>query len=237
MTLPIHYKRKKEITMYDWYYNNEYILGPKDEIKALFIKLNKWVFENVTENNFGINWLGNIVTNAGFKRQDEDPNGFYCHGLILNHFEIEPENEAESYISFSSETRFRPVPELWKAILEKYAPHSHYYYISENIENNFIESNDKEHHFINDQFYVEMCFENPTKVPAKYLAIFDEDPDPGEPDFSWDYTEDDIRCGLQYILQTEETDIDKLIEIFNEKSEQDLGKNDFISITRVKYVD
>ena len=217
--------------MPNWCYNCEKIVGPKKEIMLLFDNLEKWTSKNFCDNGFGTGWLGNIVGFAGLKRSDEDAeNGYRCRGSVIDGFDIEDEDDDDACISYTTETAWGPMPDMWYALLEKYAPHCNYYYSSEEPGMGVYYSNDVKHRFFDEEFFVDVCIYNKDKIPQMYIEEFGEEP-------SWERKEDSIRKSLQRILATNEEDIDKLLEMFEDKALEDLDDNAFISINKIEYDD
>ena len=210
--------------MPNWCFNSEVIDGPKAEVKSLHKKLVEWTSKNYCENGFGTEWLGNIVGFAGFKRIEEDEKqGFPCRGNISSDFEYE-ECGDEAVIRFTSLTAYVCMPELWYAVIDKFAPHCKYYYFSEEPSNAFYMSNDKGHKYFDDFIVVDVYYDE-EHVPETIKNHF--------PESSCDYSEEEVVRGLQDILKTDESDIDKLIEEFKKKD--DMGGTGYLQIYKVSY--
>lgn len=198
--------------MPNWSINHEIITGPKEEIKNLYSLLTEWTSKNYMENGFGTKWLGNIVKFAGFNITDEDPvHGFKCRGSISESFELENINENEAKITFASETAWAPIPRMWYAVLKKFAPHSKYYYFSEECGMQLYVSNDIDHKFFNDEYIVDTFYDDDT--PEIITKNF--------PESGYHYSHQDIIQGLQNILNTTEEDFDTLHQILNKKKEKE----------------
>ena len=222
--------------MPNWCSNEEVIEGPVNEIKSLYGKLNKWTSQNYVENGFGKGWLGNIVIGSGLKIIDDDPeNGVHCRGSVeesyhtcdgkttTGFFILEDENT----IRFHSMTAWGPMPEMWLRILENHAPNCNYYFMSEEPGMELYLSNDVDHLFFNDEFYVDVTYFNEDKVPEKYVDIFT--------DSSYDWTEDELITAMQEITGSDEDDFHKLLEQFNEQERADLAENGYVTINEIKY--
>ena len=195
--------------MANWCMNSEVITGPKEEIVNLYGLLQKWTSSNFEKDWDEPSWLGNIVGFAGLKRSDEDPeHGYRCRGNIVNDFEIE-EDDDEATIYFSSQTAWCPMPAMWYAVVKKFAPHCEYFYTSEEPGMQIYESNDVDHRFFDEEYVVEAFYNDEKAVPEKIKKYF--------PESSYDYRNKEIVTALQDILESKETDSDKLIAKFNDK--------------------
>ncbi len=211
--------------MPNWCINSEIITGPKEEIEPLYHNLCKWIEES--NESSADNWgLANIVESAGFKPFDGEK-GFRCRGDIVNDFELEDIDNKESKISFSSETAWAPMPEMWLGIVKKYAPNCKYYYFSEEPGMDLYISNDTEHRFFNEEIYLDIYLD-PKDSPKKYTKAFGTES-------SWDYTKNEIITILQKMLRTTKTDLTLLIERFNKKQKKELKDKGYVYINPIIY--
>ena len=221
-----------------WCFNREYIWGPKKEIQDLTQKLENWTRKNYEENGFGTGWLGNIVGFAELKRIDEIPEkegGLRCRGNLV---ELEPNKFFETTyeddtgeIKFESETAWEPMPELWYAVLKKHAPHCKYYYQSQENQMGILESNDVEHIYFDEEFYVENIYEHPEKVNENVKKHF-----PESMGFDYSFEESEITEALQEILGTKETDVKILLNKFEKNRDKLMGdKENYLSILQYEY--
>ena len=213
--------------MPNWCCNCEIIAGPKEEVKKLRDLIEEWTSKNYVENGFGLEWLGNIVIGAGFTIYDDDPvNGFYCRGNLSDALEIEEGKDGEDWeLHFQSLTACGPMPQMWYAIVAKYAPHCKYYYYSEEHGNQLYESNDVEHRFFPEEYFVDVMYYEDDKAPEKIKKYFAES--------SYEYSTEQIVSALQDILETNEENVDKLVDKFYEKDFlKDIG---FVYINKIVY--
>ncbi len=209
----------------------ERIAGPLEELRPLYEKLKSWTSKNYEENGFGKNWLGNIVGFAGFTRADLDKeNGYPCRGEIIEPFYLKELDNTDGVIFFQSLTAWIPLPAMWYAIVDKYAPHCRYYYYSEEPGCNIYESNDVYHKFFADEYTLDFCAYDEEKIPEKYKEYFFDTETP------YPLTEDCVINMLQRFLETDETDIDKLILRFNTQEREDLKSNGYVGIYKVQYI-
>ena len=112
--------------MPNWCLSENYIHGPETEINTLYGKIKEFTKHNAKDNDFGLNWLGNIVLNSGFQTTDEDnENGFECKGSIVK-CEIISENE----LGIFTETAYGQMNRIWVVLIEKYAPNCKLHFIA-----------------------------------------------------------------------------------------------------------
>ena len=210
--------------MPNWCFNDERIAGPRDEILPFFEKLESWISSNRMENSFGDTWLGNIVLGAGFKVDGDD--GLYCRGSIIGGLELCNTEEDTMWISFSSETAWYPMVEMWNAILERHAPSCSYIFRSEEPGMGCYITNGADGSFFSEDYLVDCCIDNPILAPKGIEAI------EGASD------EADVRSFLQKFFHTYGKDTDALVKRFNEVCDDGyLGDGNFIQIHRYELVD
>ena len=89
------------------------------EAKALYDKINKWTSVNYRKNDFGLNWLGNIVGNSGLdSMNDRGDFSVRCRGSLI-YLDM---NENGDEIVVSTETAWCPMLQMWKLICQIYLP-------------------------------------------------------------------------------------------------------------------
>lgn len=195
--------------MPNWCYNDCFISGPKNEVKPLYEKLNSWVSKNIKPNGFGLNWLGNIVLNAGFS-VDEQEKGkdevLRARGSIINDFEYHDDDE-EPNIWFTYESAWAPFPDTWKKILRKHAPHCKFYYFAEEPGMGIYETNDINGRFFANDYYVETNITIDERSLPDNLGLLNE----------IYYTIKDLKPILQQILGSKTDKIETLVYDFNNK--------------------
>jgi hypothetical protein len=112
--------------MPNWCFSDIMIHGSKNEIELLHDKIKEFTSHNADENDFGLNWLGNIVLNAGFTTTDNDGNGFKCRGSMTT-----CQIENEEHLHIQTETAWGPTSKMWLALIEKYAPNCKFHLLAE----------------------------------------------------------------------------------------------------------
>lgn len=87
--------------------------GNKESVKKFKQDIDEFTSKNYKENEFGTNWLGNIVLGYGFPYEGND---FEFRGKIDEiHMD---EDDEKLFISIS--TAWSPKPEMWDAIIDKH---------------------------------------------------------------------------------------------------------------------
>lgn len=215
--------------MPNWCYNQEVIIGPEDEIRPLYNDLSKWTSEEYIENGFGTEWLGHIVA-RGINESREYEN-YACRGKIIDLFEPEKTDDDSEYkISFSSETAWGPMPEMWHALLEKRAPNCRYYYYAEEPGCEIYCSNDVEHENFTRESVITAYVEN---EDMKYLS------DELRHNLQWDdsyygYSCKDIKDILSNLFDDKNASMEELVNRFNEEYGS-FGDGSFITIHIIVY--
>ena len=106
-----------------WCANNIYIVGENEtELENLYLKIQEWTRRSYRENGFGDKWLGNIVIGAGFSEET-----YECRGSITGDFWL---NREDGVLEVQTETAWKPMNEMWHAVIEKYAPSCHFHAMS-----------------------------------------------------------------------------------------------------------
>ena len=222
--------------MTQWCHNIEYIMGSKSEIVPLYSLLQEWTNKIYEPNKFGKRWIGNLV---GFSKINEDEQdekkrlqyNNYRRGLIVNYFKLIEKGE-NAIISFTSDTAWVPFPEVYVAILRKYAPHCHYFYYTEEIGTHYIYCNDVEHKFFKHDHVVEVNYNGTSDelIPEKYKQYF-----PSSGIFR-SYTDEYLINAMQQICNSTITNFDILKNIFSQRQKKELVMGSFIRMYKVKYV-
>lgn len=181
----------------------------EEKLKELSNMIDEWTSKSYKDNDFGLNWLGNIVGNSGVGTVDESPEtDLKCRGLI-NYKEA-----IGNQLIIHTETAWVPMLKMWLKILEKYLPDSELIYESEECGCELYETNNPE---LYNRYVIDAC-----------------DSDIVESD--WNATEDEVREVIQKLCNTGETNIEKLMRIFNESDFQNvfIHKWDFANVDEWK---
>ena len=217
--------------MPNWCNTNIIISGKsKKEECDFYQNLIMWVKEPCIENGFGTNWLGNVVERSGIAKWDVLIGDFIptvkCRGCILNL------NIDNSGISLQTETAWVPMIKMWKDICDKYFPSGYdIVYWAEEPGCDVYETNDYmyENSYVFDNqiesYDDDDCFnEEELTLMKKYESMHS-------------CSEDELVDILSEMLNTDEKDINKLLELFNESKFSDvvfITKWNFVYIENVE---
>lgn len=108
------------------------ICGSEEDAKRLYNHIKEWTSYDRAKNDFGSNWLGNVVLGAEIGSTSD----FECRGYILN---VSVHGER---VCIQEETAQRPMVGLWLAVVEKYSPDAYIEYIADNKGNGIYITND-----------------------------------------------------------------------------------------------
>ena len=112
--------------MPNWCYTRIRVEDEKKNLENFKSLVEKWTSHNFGKNDFGLNWLGNIVGNSKIGTIDtEDESFLACRGRLL---EIEV-HDGEMIID--TETAWGPMLKMWAILFEKYLPDAIFYYAAE----------------------------------------------------------------------------------------------------------
>lgn len=177
----------------------------EDELRAFEKKLQEWTSKNYVNTDFGLNWLGNIVGNSGIDTiENGDFQNVRCRGLVSYIGEV-----IDGQLDIQTETAWVPMMKMWVELCEKYLPDAEIIYTAEECGNCLYETNDP---YMKDHYIVD---------------AYDID----DIESDWEASEDYVREVIQKLLHTEETDINKLMEMFYDSDVEG------ISIHKYNYTD
>ena len=168
----------------------------KDKLKAFYEMLDDWRQKPIEKNDFegmSLGWLGNIVGNSGIAKYNKKEGVFIpeipCRGSLQS---LEYHDEK---IEITTETAWDPMLKMWKILCDKYLPDAELLYTA-------IESNSGSY-----------CSNDPDVI-GKYDIEIWGDPPEGFEDEEFDdaVSEEKTIEFLQRVLETNEEDIDVLLE-------------------------
>lgn len=186
--------------MPNWCYTNINIChNDKNKLKDFFDKVEEWRKKPYKTNDFdtySLGWLGNIVGNSGLAEWKVKENGredfvpsISCRGSLQT-FELH-----ENSINIDTETAWGPMLEMWRLLCDKYLPGADIYYTAEESGNGLYQTND------------------PNVDGTYYIDIWEPPEEFEDEESMYEAEESDAIEFLQRVLHTEETDINKLIDM------------------------
>ena len=165
------------------------------EARKLFESLEKWTSKNYKENGFGKSWLGNVVLGSGIGTVDTDEKtDIHCRGSIT-YMDIEDKD-----VLLTTETAWVPMLSIFYGILSKYDIDADIIYTAEEPGCLIYATNDPD---LIGKFHV-YVYEEEDEALKKYIDAHDGN--------SFDADKEEITEMLQYLLKTNETNLDKLLE-------------------------
>ena len=161
--------------------------------RELYESIKKWMTYDYHKNGFGLTWLGNIVGNSGVDRIREkgDFEKVRCRGWVSY---IEYVEDIES-ILIDTETAWRPMLQMWQLVCDRYLPGAEIVYEAQECGCCLYQTND------------------PALKDCYVLDAMDSDLES-----DWEVSEEVLRRTIQEECHTEETDMEKLLEILNNSS-------------------
>lgn len=156
--------------MPNWCNTSMTIEGPKAEIESIHRKIKEWTSRNYVENDFGKNWLGNIVVGAGFSYKL-----LACRGLIsFMDEEITPRQDEPGiyYFQVQYESAWTDINGTWETILERHAPNCEIYYVAEELGNEYFVTNDRDKRYYDEEIIVLSNLEKTNPLYQKWEEEF-----------------------------------------------------------------
>lgn len=137
---------KTDEAMPNWCFTSYVFVGSKEEITDLYGKMRSLdeAKEPLLQSDFGTGWLGNVVHLYGGDREKIN-----CRGSFQN---LQLDNDTQ--LSFSTETAWRDMKEVWEFIRSKYNTIIYYYYAEEPA-NSYYFSNDVSCLYFPERFIME----------------------------------------------------------------------------------
>lgn len=176
--------------MPNWCYTNITINHENEtEVEKLEKLIDEWTSKDYMTNGFGNKWLGNVVLGSGVGTVDTDnATDLRCRGTIIDYY------RSGSELVINTETAWSPMLKMWVKVLEKYLPDAELIYSADECGFDINDTNDPE-------------------LVGKYIIDYWGDVDI-EPDY--EASEEVTRKILQELLDTTETDVEKLIQMVYE---------------------
>lgn len=190
--------------MPNWCYTNITIYHESEtEVEKLEKLIDEWTSKDHMENGFGLKWLGNIVLGSGVGTVDTGKQtDLRCRGSIVDY--CRNGNE----LTINTETAWTANLQMWVKVIEKYLPDAELTYNTEELGCDISHTNDPD-------------------LVGRYILDYYGD---GDFESDWEASEDTARKVLQELLNTTETDLEKLIQM---TYEDDLD----ISVHKWEYAD
>lgn len=222
--------------MPNWCYNEEFIYGPKPQVKELYEKLIDWSSRKYEGDDSCEAWLYKIALGAGFRidpsskvEGDDTQPALYFRGYLLEPFELVDFDEHNAVIRFSSDTAWGNLYVEWDTILAKVAPDCKYYFIAEEPGSGVYIKRDPLEMFPEAEWVFDIFIEDPEGVPQELLELESE---------SQYYLEDELVAFLRNFLNMETDDIFELIAEFSGRQKSgDFGsENNFYSFNKFEEI-
>jgi len=142
--------------------------GKKEEIIKFHKRLNKIIEkESTVDNDFGKGWLGDIVIDFGYHYND-----VRCKGEIQDGFIGEVVVNGDiAFFSFSTETAWAPMFEMWDLILPKEYPSIRYVYLATEPGQRLYINTDTERKYYNVEYLLELFL--PSNVLGKVVDEYE----------------------------------------------------------------
>lgn len=211
--------------------------GNKKDIKTFYDMLMDWTNKSVVETDFGSYSLANIMIQAGFRDNiiiesgDKPENPIACRGYIedIEDMNFEDFDDTSEDVDFYlvTDTASEPMVQMWREIIKKYN--------LESIDFGFVaENSDEDLYLVLDTF-------NEFDCDIYVVSAYDYDKLPD----GWKVINDLGACTsdcfakfARLALGTDETDVDKLIEMVNKISEDaDVAEESYPYVCRYKSID
>lgn len=211
--------------------------GNKKDIKTFYNMLMDWTNKVVIETAFGPYGLANIMVQAGFRdniilnSEDKPEKHIACRGSITDiedmNFDDYDDTDEDVDFYLVTDTASEPMVQMWREIIKKYN--------LESIDFGFVaENSDEDLYLVLDTF-------NEFDCDIYVVSAYDYDKLPDE----WKVINDLGACTsdcfakfARLAMNTDETDVDKLIEMVNKISEDaDVAEECYPYACRYKSID
>lgn len=211
--------------MPNWCYSNITIQSDdKQKLEELYNLILKWTDHSLIENDFGDNWLGNIVEGSGIatcrKGNFYDANNklVSCRGT-LDYVDFYTQD-----IMISTDTAWAPATKMWQLICDKYLPSDYEIFYDASEPGCGIFSTNRPGYL--NHYVLDVCVSDDEGFSEEeYQKLCDAD-------YTENADDNTIIQFLQDLLQTNETDLQNLFDLLH-KSKFD----DYVSIQPWEYAD
>lgn len=166
----------------------------KEKLSKLEGLIKSWTSHNYCEKDFGLDWLGNIVGNSGIDNRESGDFTVSCRGRLASMVNY------GNQLAIDTETAWKPMIKMWKLIVDKYLPEAKLTFTSDECGNDVYITNDES---------LKNCYIIDSYGNIEYLEY---DPESSE---------NNTRRVLQELLRSDESDIEKLIDILEESDYSD----------------
>lgn len=163
-------------------------------VEAFKKKIEAWTAHNYCENDFGNFWLGNVVGNSGIDNIDSGEFSISCRGSITS-----MEQTNDNILIIHTETAWSPALKMWRLLLENYLPGAALTFAAEECGMELYVTND------------------PSYVGNYIIDTYNED----VIDYMDNVSESNLREYLMDLLHTDETNIEKLLQMKEESAWDD----------------
>lgn len=173
--------------MPNWCCTNMHIYcDDTEKLNNLNSLIDEWTSKDYMDNGFGHHWLGNIVLGSGVGTVDTNKEtDLRCRGTLLY------KDICGGELIIETETAWSPMMEMWTKIVDKYLPNADLFYTAEEPGCGIFYTNDPDYV---DKYVIDSWNENIES--------------------NWEASEENVRELLQELLETDETDVKKLIDMF-----------------------
>ena len=195
----------------------------KQKLEELYNLILKWTDHSLIESDFGDNWLGNIVKGSGIatyrKGNFYDANNklVSCRGT-LDYIDFYTQN-----IMISTDTAWAPATKMWQLICDKYLPSDYEIFYDASEPGYGIFSTNRPD-YLNHYILDASVSGNEGFSKEEYQKLYDA--------YTKKADDNTIIQFLQDLLQTNETNLQKLFNLFH-KSKFD----DYVNIHPWEYAD
>lgn len=193
--------------MPNWCFTSMRFHGNKTEIEDFHKKLEEFTSTNYMENGFGTMWLGNILCGAGLADRIDNSNEdlrIICRGQIIYIDDIDYEFEEDVCFNVQYESAWAWIGKMWFELIKTFGYESvGFSFISEEPGNELYQKYDPYGDFENEKWYVDCYFEGDDFYNEK-LSKFEDN--------RYYHSDEALIKSLQNLLETEETDLEILLE-------------------------